>query len=418
MLKKHYIKYVLSFILIFVFIAFSFSNICYAVAVTDENLNFALQKFVSSDTNENNYKITVSDNVIKITADGKSYTLNYDLTDKPTFTFEIPIEQGMSYANFKEQTDNLILPMIGYIAVANIQGVEFEDSSAYFLMSYLGNALNGSWSSENSYVIIDDTNMSDGVTIDRDESDTKTIYASEFGERVMEYVNATYKDRQTIKDSSDGINSYEWITERKDVTNTSCKLVSSLSVNLNADFSKLNGYSDQMGESFLNKDITKENADYAITLKVGQKCRIETTEKITGHELSGSGYEYNEINENCAEITGKRVGKANGYIYVGETKKSIFITVEENTGSTPLDTITLKINTTSVTDKSDESDNKQEEKPNANSNNKNNTPTDSTISKTTIPKAGVNNIVCIVMLFSLVLIIIFSIKLKKYKDIK
>ena len=30
-------------------------------------------------------------------------------------------------------------------------------------------------------------------------------------------INATYKDKQTIKDSSDGINSYEWITERKDV---------------------------------------------------------------------------------------------------------------------------------------------------------------------------------------------------------
>ena len=39
-------------------------------------------------------------------------------------------------------------------------------------MSYLGNAFNGSWTCENSYVIIDDTNMSEGVTIDRDESDT------------------------------------------------------------------------------------------------------------------------------------------------------------------------------------------------------------------------------------------------------
>ena len=38
----------------------------------------------------------------------------------------------MIYKDFKTQTDNLILPMIGYIAVANIQGVEFEDASAYF----------------------------------------------------------------------------------------------------------------------------------------------------------------------------------------------------------------------------------------------------------------------------------------------
>lgn len=255
---------------------------CYAtaVAVTKENLNTSLQKLVTSDTNENNYKIAVSDNIITITADGKNYTLNYDLTEKPTFSLEIPIEQGMSYTDFKEQTDNLILPMVGYIAVANIQGVEFEDVSAYFLMSYLGNALNDSWSSENSYVIFDDTNMSDGVTIDRDESDSKTIYASEFGERVMEYVNATYKDKQTFNDSSEGINSYELTCERKDVTDTSCKLVSSLSVNLDADFSKLNGFSDKMGESLLNKDITKENADYAITLKVGQKCKIETTKKL------------------------------------------------------------------------------------------------------------------------------------------
>ena len=416
MLKKHYIRYVLSFILIFVLIAFSFSNICYAVAVTDENLKSTLQKFVSSEANEDNYKITVADNVIKITADGKDYTLNYDLTDKPTFTFEIPIEQGMSYENYEEQIDNLILPMIGYIAVANIQGVEFEDANAYFLMSYLGNAFNGSTSSESSYIIIDDSTMADGVTINI--GDKKIIYVSEFGDNVMDYVNDTYKDKQIIKDSPNGINSYEWIIERKDVNDTSCKLVSSLSVNLDADFSKLNGYSDQLGGTSLDKNITEENADYAITLKIGQKCIIETTEEVTGYGLTGSGYEYNLINDNCIEITGEEVGKANGYIYVGETKKTIFITVEENTESTSLDTIILKIDTTSETDNSNESDNKQEETPNANDYNKNNTPTDSTISKTTLPKAGVNNIVCIVMLFSLVLIIIFSIKLKKYKYIK
>lgn len=45
---------------------------CYAIAVTvtKENLNTSLQKFVSSNANENNYKITVSDNLIKI-VDGR-----------------------------------------------------------------------------------------------------------------------------------------------------------------------------------------------------------------------------------------------------------------------------------------------------------------------------------------------------------
>ncbi len=397
---------------------------CYATAitVTKENLNASLQEFVSSGANENNYKITVSDNIITIAVDGKSYTLNYNLAEKPKFTLEIPIEKGMSYKDFKAQTDNLILPMIGYIAVAKIQGVEFEDANAYFFMSYLGNAFNGSWSSENSYVIIDDTNMSDGVTIDRDESDTKTIYASEFGEKVMEYVNATYKDKQTIADTTSGINSYELVTERKDVTETSCKLVSSLTVNVDADFSKIKGYANQIGESFLNKDITKDNADYSIELKVGQKCRFEATEKITGHEISGSGYDYKEVNENCVEITGTRVGKANGYIYVGETKKSFYITVEENTENKTLDTITLKINTTTTNNKPSENDSagqqqEQTQKPQT-AQQTSSTSKDNTISKSTLPKTGVSNAIYIIMTFNFILLVIFGIKMKKYKDIK
>ena len=172
----------------------------YATSVTKQNLNEALQKFVSSDANENNYKITVSDNDITIVVEGKSYTLKYDLTEKPKFTLEIPVMQGMSYDDFKEKTNNLILPMVGYIAVANIQGIEIEDASTYFLMTFMENIFNGSTTNEDTYVIVDDRNRSEG-------SDTKTIYASEFGKRVMEYVNATYKEKQILKDASNGIDS-------------------------------------------------------------------------------------------------------------------------------------------------------------------------------------------------------------------
>ena len=56
------------------------------------------------------------------------------------------------------------------------------------------------------------------------------------------------------------------------------------------------------------------------------------------------------------EITGTSVGKANGYIYVGETKKSFYITVEENKENKTLDTITLKINTTTTSNKPSEND--------------------------------------------------------------
>lgn len=258
MLKKIFSSW-LALLLILVFMC---TNRCYAITseVTEKNLGETFEKFISSNSNKENYKISVTNNTINIIEDDETYILYYDLTNKPSFSLEIPIQKGMSYDEFKEKTDNLILPMLSYIAVANIQGVDFEDSSAYFLMSYIGNALNGSWSSKNSYVIVDDTNMSDGVTIDKDENDTKTIYVSEFGERVMEYVNDIYKDKQIIKDSFEGINSYEFIIEKKEETNTSCKLVSTLNVNLDADFSKLNGYADlKIIDSNKKNETTEED---------------------------------------------------------------------------------------------------------------------------------------------------------------
>ena len=376
---------------------------CYAtpVTVTKENLSESLQELGSSDSIDKNYKVNVSDEVITITTtDGESYTLNYDLTDKPTFSIESLIQQGMSYADFKEQTDNLLsLPLLGYMAVANIQGAEFEDAIIYFVMSFLESSINDSKSNDNSYIIVDDTDLSDEVTTVTSESDQEIIYASEFGERVMEYVNATYKDKQTTTDATNGINSYELAIEKNDVTENSCKLVSSLTVNVDADFSKIKGISNQKEEAFLNEDITKDNADYAVTLKVGQKCRFESTEKITSYEISGSGCDYEKINENCAEITGTSVGKANGYIYVGETKKSFYITVEENSDNQALDTITLKIDNATGQQTTEVSK-------------------DGTTAKGTLPKTGVNNTIYIILASCLIFSAIFGIKLKKYKDIK
>ena len=370
---------------LFFILMFVCANLCYAtgVEVTDENLNSALQKFTSSSENEEGYTISVANKVITITADNENYTLNCDLTDKPIFSLEIPIQKGMSYDDFKKKTDKLLLPMLGYIAVANIEGVEIEDASAYFLFSYLGNALNGSFSTENSYIIFDDLNLDEGVTIEK-KDDPKTIYTSEFGERVMEYVNNMYKEKQSISDSN-GINSYTLEIEKLDTTETSCKLVSKLSVNLDADFSKIIGYADQVADSLINKNITKENADYTLTLKVGQKCKIESDKKINGYQFYG--YDCIELNDDYTEMTATSVGIKNGYFYIDNVKKSIYITVEENTDNSTLDTLTLKIN--SIAD-------------NTSDQNTSKTQTENKLAIDTLPKTGGEINVFLIVLYIVV----------------
>ena len=158
----------------------------------------------------------------------------------------------MSYNEFEEKTGGLIASAVGYGAVANIQGANIEDASSYILFHLLftglSKGISASSSKEGYYTIVDDTK--EGTTIVKDPNDEKTIYVSEFGNHVMEYVNSLYGEKQTFSDA-DELNTYEMTIERKDVTPTSCKLVSTLTVNTDADFSKVNGYAQQMTEQMV-----------------------------------------------------------------------------------------------------------------------------------------------------------------------
>lgn len=257
-----YKKILTSILLIFALVSSNLYMRVYAaqVAVTKENLSESLKKIESSEWNEEGYTITVSDNVITVKSEESTYDLSYDLTGKPTFSIEVSVGNGMTYDKFKEETDKLNLPLLGYLATANIQGVEYEDAILYFTMYYAGESLNNSGASSNQYVIIDDTKSSEGVTINRDENDTNTIYVSEFGEHVMEYTNSLYKDNFSVADTR-GINSFVWEYSKKDVTDSSCKIVSTLSVNIDADFSKLDGYTDKMLSDESTIDNEKKDAN-------------------------------------------------------------------------------------------------------------------------------------------------------------
>lgn len=261
-------------------------TICSAnVQITNENLTSAFQKFESSEENKNKYSINLENNQIKVTtSNGEVYIVNYILESKPTFTLEMPIKDGMSYNDFKRQTQNLIIPVVGYLAIANIQGVEYKDSSEYFY-SYLEDEFTGSLSKNDSYVVVDDINSEDNAVINTNAS---IINASEFSTKVMEYVNNVYKDKQTINDSDD-INSFVWSIEKQDIpnSNTSCKLISTVTVNVDADFSKLKNYSN-LANNTPTQTIPANNVG-AVTSENNTNNDIDNT--ITNSNLPAVGKE-------------------------------------------------------------------------------------------------------------------------------
>lgn len=219
--------------------------------ITKDKISSILKEYASSSENSEGYTINVEKNDIKITKDGKDLYIKYDLKDKPTFSIDFQINKGMTYDEYKEGADNVKLLMLGYIAIAGINGVSVEDASTYFLLTYAGSALSSVSQDnfDNAYTIYDDTSITPGVEFST--SSDKVISVSKFGERVMEYANSQYSDHTEISDSGDDcINSYNITIDKKDVTDTSCNIVSTITIDPNADFSKLKDYTQNFGGAF------------------------------------------------------------------------------------------------------------------------------------------------------------------------
>ena len=213
-----------------IFSIISISPISFAsVKVTDENLKSALQKI--ADTAK--AQINVANNKITITSsEGVTSTINYDLTNKPTFWCEFEAKQGMNYDEFEEKSSEGLSTMLGYAAVANVEGTEIEDAMTYFGLCLIGGAMSNG--KEVKYVVYDDTA---GKEVPIVNPGATAIKKSEFGNYVMEYVNDLYVPKSTVSDSEHA-NTFELSSEKKDATDTSCKVVTTLTVNVDADFSK------------------------------------------------------------------------------------------------------------------------------------------------------------------------------------
>ncbi len=233
MLKKVLIS---SLFIIFIFVTLYINISCATpVVVTEQNLSDSFKNVIATKAGELGYNVSnvsISNNTITMMVNNSTYNLKYNLNNKPTFTLEFPIKKGMSYDDFLNETDKLVLPLLGYVAVADIQGINFEDIKSNVIGFYLQMELNSSFSVNGnpSYVVLEDNTENEG-------NNSKTIYKSEFGDKIIEYVNDAYKNKQTIADSN---NTFSWTIEKSGETEENCKLISTISVNTDA-IAQLNG---------------------------------------------------------------------------------------------------------------------------------------------------------------------------------
>lgn len=298
------LKKVITIILFIILICINFftqiSNAVF-VRMTDENLKSTFENSIKSKASEGGYNISdisVVDNIIEMIVNGKKYTLNYNLTDKPTFFLEIPIKKGMSYQEFINITNEkiLVLPLLGYIAFTDIQGIDYEDLQSYLIGLYLSSRIDGTFSlnGQSSYEIVDDLNSQNNI--EKDEN-SKIIYTSDFPEKVIEYVNDLYSQNQIFTDEN-GINSFTLTIEKKEETKEICKIISTITINPESDYSSLIKQQN-------NKETEEENKD----ISTSEQSNTETKQSNTKEKQYSESPTNNNNNNNDKTISGTKLPK-------------------------------------------------------------------------------------------------------------
>lgn len=305
---------------------------CGKEAISKENFENGLNNFIKSETNAETYTANIKDDKINVTYWDENYTLTYNLKEEPTITYEVEIKKGISYEEYTTKTSALSLPMLGYFAIADNKGIEPADYYTYFSNTYLDGMFDAVDLEKESYIITDDA---EGY----DESD-KLILTSEFGNKVIDYIEYTYDKDIKIEDEEYDTYSYELTTECSD---NSCVFTAKLTINTKADFSKINGYEEKIAKEGMDENITPENADYNIELVAGQSITI-SGKKLNGYEQTGMDIVEVEKNDSEYIFKATKAGVANGYFYIGEdSTRTYYLTVTEATGDDKIEDITLKI---------------------------------------------------------------------------
>ena len=242
------------------------------VKVTDENLEKATKDLIEYSKNSvffgKKYEVTLENKKLIINVGGEKYTIDYDLTNKPKFTYEAEFNKNTKFEEFKNKTDIFGIPMINIFSiVSNIQGNDFIESYIYATKYIDFNK------------ILPENNMffTDNPDVKSLPGDTNiTVYSGERDQKVLEYIEALFSNKIAFDDSN-GLNLLKYSLERKDVTATSCKLVVNMEINPDGDFSKLHDYLEEISSKdnkISNNEETKDNNDKSVDTEQNEKSEV------------------------------------------------------------------------------------------------------------------------------------------------
>ena len=250
--------------------------------------------------------ITVNDETLK------SY---YKINDDNTITFITSgrFYKGMTYEEYKNADIGLSLGMIEYGIISQINKIELEDSMIYYgfsILQFVLGSSTGTGTSKPSFIVVPDdqeTTTDEGVQV---------IKESEFGQYSLDLAKKQYADsfnKQVLKDDQEGmINSYSYgysndlskipgLTQKED----EFYIIGELTINPNADFSKLIGFADKISDT---PDIDVPNKEPSDT-----KDDKEADSKDTS--ISDSTTEQTKSTGN--EETNPKTGIKDNYLVLG-----------------------------------------------------------------------------------------------------
>jgi len=216
----YYITIILTILFVLV------STYSYAAEITKESLTKFFEDFVEKETAEGDLEgnIEVTGNEIIITSEELEHKMEYDLTDKPTFSIDMLFENGMTYDECTEEASKVSTTLFGFMAVAGINGADATDAMMHGMLAIMGKAF--------------------------EQSDEETTITEENFVNAIDYAEKAYsKDIEIVDDF------FILTIKKAELKDKEYIVKTELVVNSEKDFSVLSSKTDEIGNTIANSIV-------------------------------------------------------------------------------------------------------------------------------------------------------------------